>query len=237
MEWVTLVLLFFFMVLVLPACIFSALDIAIYTASPTLVKSVLRLGADPTRFSVQGMQSLSEPAFREILAVLLEGKADVNDWRGGGQMLHRIDYRRNNAVACLIEKGANVNSCDTMLNTPLFFAVRAGAEESVHLLLEAKANPSYTKYYYASHRSHLCGGTPLDIACRRKASESMLRRLSLAGAESAACHQCRRRNSHHQMFHRISWRLREPQFPASLPACLVDLIQRYIGVKVDIVRK
>lgn len=211
------------------------LDIAIASGSPALVKSVLCLRASPDNFSFFGVQSLSENSFRDVLKCLVDAKADVN---AGRQMLHRVDFqspKSANVVACLIQHGAQLNTFNRASETPLIRAVKAGAEDSVRLLLAAKANPSLDPpsflYCFLSHSKTICcGGTPLDFACNARASESMLTTLFLAGAESAACHKCRKRNGRHRLFHRIAF-LRDPEFPPCLPPCLVAVIQ---GYKVDI---
>lgn len=215
----------------------TTLDIAIKIKSPLFIKLISRVRRPPNALSLMRLSLVHDLIFLKLLRPLLEAKADVNARdRNDEQMLHWVSRRMTDQknlapiVDCLIRHRAEVDNFDQTWETPLARAAEAGFEETVELLLAAKANVNLARpwcnrgYFHA--RRLPCGDTPLDSACRFAASESLLTTLCLAGAESGACHLCRKRSTSHRLFCNISRGLRNDcGFPRSLPKPLVNLIQ------------
>lgn len=117
----------------------------------------------------------------ESMQLLIASEADLNatsDWLGtpliatlsGGSADGKRALRRGNAVSLLIEAGADVNISDAKGMTALHFAVVAGDEISVELLLNDGADPNAVAMPVATHispdRTGLGNGptSPLHLA-------------------------------------------------------------------------
>lgn len=123
----------------------TALMFAVMNDNQSVVKKLLRRGADATVVNNFGFSAIHYVRSTEVLRCLLQKGVNVNEanpysgWTPLHSCLNVIDV-----VQCLIENGANINAQALSGSTPLLFAVRDGLEKSVEILLRAGANPNIT---------------------------------------------------------------------------------------------
>ncbi|KAI1323121.1 ankyrin repeat-containing domain protein, partial [Xylariaceae sp. FL0255] len=153
----------------------------------------------------------------ESAMMMLELGADVNHQSGFRTALHAAAFRNDGEfVRILVDRGAQLESLDRWLFTPLQQAVLNGFEESVRALLECGANVNAA---YASDQAkdpvgrdlteHWAAKTPLMLACSMETlandeylSDRMVHLLLMHNGDITAKDDVGRTALHHASFSR-----------------------------------
>ncbi|XP_046981573.1 uncharacterized protein LOC124550870 isoform X1 [Schistocerca americana] len=171
-----------------------------------VVRTLLSCGADPGVQNSQGMNAVDaavgSPTMRHIyveellratansevgrVCQLVAAGIDVNarDSEGSGNVpLHwAACYGDREVVACLLDRGADVNAMNSFGATPLHDAMFRGDEDIVEMLLQAGANP-----LIQAIKGKFGGKTALDMASQKRVLKELVDRyipLSSSPVES-----------------------------------------------------
>ena len=138
---------------------------AVY-ASAEMTRLLLEHGADPSATdSSLGMTPLHHASdgssekpgdYTEIMAALIEYGADVDavdDARGATPLHQAVYFKEPDAVALLLEHGAEVNIADAYGDTPLFGAASNSGTMAVLLEAGAEVNVAGTNGYSPLHQA------------------------------------------------------------------------------------
>jgi len=165
-----------------PACInirkggTTPLHKAAWENKKEIVSLLLDKGVNVDSKKQGSSTALHEAAFRgniEIIDLLLARGGNIQGFNPEDTPLHKAtDMNQTEAMALLLKKGANPNSCAEGGQSPLFAAAREGRLEAAELLIANGAN---------IHQKDRHGHTPLSIA-RNFSQEEMIKFLESKGA-------------------------------------------------------
>ncbi len=158
----------------------TPLMIASRRGHEAVVRALLAAGSDVQAEDAYGGTALHSSVLSDscgIVTLLLERGASTEaisyyryfdedlGWHSALTPLHLVaKYGAVEAMRCLLEHGAQVDSHYTCFRTPLFHAAAKGRVEAVGLLLNHHANPNYRELTYAGH--YMRDWCPLHYATR-----------------------------------------------------------------------
>ncbi len=156
----------------------TSLNIAAYKGHSSLVRELLRRGADVTigdRDSSQPTHNAAVAGQVGALGLLINAGADINaqDRNGQTALLFAMLYSKPEAARWLIERGADVNLANREQSTPLQIAALSGSLEFAHLLILHGAKTEAADSY---------GRTPLLLVARERGNPEMAAFLLDRGA-------------------------------------------------------
>ena len=98
----------------------SSLHHAAHIGDIETVKQHLAIGTDPNlNPKIIGWSPLAEARSMDIIVLLVDAGANVNDLGNGETALHRHYYRSPEIIRFLVSKGVDVNAVDNFGNTAL----------------------------------------------------------------------------------------------------------------------
>ena len=98
----------------------SSLHHAAHIGDIETVKQHLDIGADPNlKTNIIGWSPLAEARSMDIIVLLVDAGANVNDLGNGETALHRHYYSSPEIIRFLVSKGVDVNAVDNFGNTAL----------------------------------------------------------------------------------------------------------------------
>jgi len=98
----------------------SSLHHAAHIGDIETVKQHLAIGTDPNlKPKIIGWSPLAEARSMDIIVLLVDAGANVNDVGNGETALHRHYYRSPEIIRFLVSKGVDVNAVDNFGNTAL----------------------------------------------------------------------------------------------------------------------
>lgn len=127
----------------------TPLSLALANGNIILTKRLLKAGADPKATRWNGETALMIAAgagSAEEVRLLLDAGLDVNAAepnRGQSSLMWAAAEGHSEVVNLLLQRGANVNGTTKSGFTALAFATMKNDSRSVHLLIEAGADPNY----------------------------------------------------------------------------------------------
>ncbi|CAL1681579.1 unnamed protein product [Lasius platythorax] len=171
------------------------LSYASKTNQADIVRTLLNCGADPAVQNANGHNAVdvaSSDAIRRIyieellrataaseidrVVQLLEAGLDVNSWDSQGSKntpLHwAACYGNKEIIACLLDKGADVNAENGCGATPLHDAVNRGDVAICQELLQAGANP-----HIRATKGTFTGKTPYDLSRKKQSLHCFFQRF------------------------------------------------------------
>lgn len=126
----------------------TPLSLACTNGSAALVERLLKAGADANAASPEGETVLMNAATNgnvDVLKLLIAHGAQVNvheRWKGQTALMWAASENHTAAVKLLLEVGAELKARTPGGFTPLLFAIRDGALDTVRMLLDAGADPN-----------------------------------------------------------------------------------------------
>lgn len=156
----------------------TALYAASFRGSLSLVKTLLKKGADVNRTGDTGVYPLfaaCQQGHKEIIETLLTAGADVNNIALAGSPLTVMASEQGKAdlARMLLDKGAEIDHRDELGCSALYYASQNGNIELVEYLISCKAEVNHCNRQ---------GGTPLFIASQQ-GYEEIVKMLLDAGAD------------------------------------------------------
>ena len=173
----------------------SSLHHAAHIGDIETVKQHLDIGADPNlKTKIIGWSPLAEARSMDIIVLLVDAGANVNDLGNGETALHR-HYSTPEIIRFLISKGVDVNAVDNFGNTALHEVVDGlyprqaeRAMARVNILIEAGARINATDKDGMTVLDRFLEGLKIPFMKRdayKKEMSAMLKLLLSHGAKTA----------------------------------------------------
>ena len=174
----------------------SSLHHAAHIGDIETVKQHLAIGTDPNlNPKIIGWSPLAEARSMDIIVLLVDAGANVNDVGNGETALHRHYYRSPEIIRFLVSKGVDVNAVDNFGNTALHEVVdglypRQGERTMarVNILVEAGARINATDKDGMTVLDRFLEGIKIQFMKRENYKEEMSAMLKLLlshGAKTA----------------------------------------------------
>ena len=174
----------------------SSLHHASHIGDIETVKQHLAIGTDPNlKTKIIGWSPLAEARSMDIIVLLVDAGANVNDLGNGETALHRHYYRSPEIIRFLVSKGVDVNAVDNFGNTALHEVVdglypRQGERTMarVNILIDAGARINATDKDGMTVLDRFLEGLKIPFMKRdayKKEMSAMLKLLLSHGAKTA----------------------------------------------------
>ena len=174
----------------------SSLHHASHIGDIETVKQHLAIGTDPNlKTKIIGWSPLAEARSMDIIVLLVDAGANVNDLGNGETALHRHYYRSPEVIRFLVSKGVDVNAVDNFGNTALHEVVdglypRQGERTMarVNILIDAGARINATDKDGMTVLDRFLEGLKIPFMKRdayKKEMSAMLKLLLSHGAKTA----------------------------------------------------
>jgi len=174
----------------------SSLHHAAHIGDIETVKQHLAIGTDPNlKPKIIGWSPLAEARSMDIIVLLVDAGANVNDLGNGETALHRHYYRSPEIIRFLVSKGVDVNAVDNFGNTALHEVVdglypRQGERTMarVNILIDAGARINATDKDGMTVLDRFLEGLKIPFMKRdayKKEMSAMLKLLLSHGAKTA----------------------------------------------------
>ena len=174
----------------------SSIHHAAHIGDIETVKQHLDIGTDPNlKTKIIGWSPLAEARSMDIIVLLVDAGANVNDLGNGETALHRHYYRSPEIIRFLVSKGVDVNAVDNFGNTALHEVVdglypRQGERTMarVNVLIDAGAHINATDKDGMTVLDRFLEGLKIPFMKRETYKEEMSAMLKLLlshGAKTA----------------------------------------------------
>ena len=150
------------------------------------VKQHLAIGTDPNlKTKIIGWSPLAEARSMDIIVLLVDAGANVNDLGNGETALHRHYYRSPEIIRFLVSKGVDVNAVDNLGDTALHEVVdgvypRQGERTmvKVNILIDAGARINATDKDGRTVLDRFLEGLKLNLKYKSYKRESYIKEMN-----------------------------------------------------------